>query len=137
MKVFFDSSAFAKRFIHEPGSEAVQKICSEATILGISVICEVEVVSALCRLKRETLISDEQYLAAKRALQKDVKNTTVCNLTTGVIKQSINLLENNLLRAVDAMHIGCAIEWQAELFVSSDARQIIAAENSGLKVVRI
>jgi predicted nucleic acid-binding protein len=38
---------------------------------------------------------------------------------------------------MDALHIGCALEWEAELFVSSDKRQILAAKKAGLKVVSV
>ena len=32
----------------------------------------------------------------------------------------------------DALHVACALEWGAELFVSSDKRQVRAATRSGL-----
>ena len=44
------------------------------------------------------------------------------------------VLENNMLRSLDALHLSCAIIWNSELFISSDKRQIQAAENSGLQV---
>jgi predicted nucleic acid-binding protein len=46
--------------------------------------------------------------------------------------ESTRPLEDNALRAMDALHIACALEWRAELFVSSDKQQIMAAEKSGL-----
>ena len=33
MKVFFDSSAFAKRYIEEPGSDTVENLCAQAAML--------------------------------------------------------------------------------------------------------
>ncbi len=56
------------------------------------------------------------------------------NLTPSVLEKTTDLLENNVLRSLDAFHIACALEWQADLFVSSDERQITAGINSGLKV---
>jgi hypothetical protein len=35
MKLFLDSSAFAKRFVEEPGSLEVETLCSQATELGL------------------------------------------------------------------------------------------------------
>jgi predicted nucleic acid-binding protein len=61
----------------------------------------------------------------------------ICNITPHVIKKSIELLEKDTLRTMDALHIGCALEWEAELFVSSDKRQILAAKKAGLKVVSV
>jgi hypothetical protein len=37
MKLFLDSSAFAKRFVEEPGSQDVEILCSQATELCLSV----------------------------------------------------------------------------------------------------
>ena len=137
MKVFFDSSALAKRYIEEPGSDKVEKICSQATILGVSSICIPEVVSALCRLRWRSTITEGQYENAKQALLKDLENALICNITPSVIRQSIHILETNRVRTLDALHIGCALEWKAEVFVSSDVRQASAARRAGLKVLAV
>jgi predicted nucleic acid-binding protein len=137
MKVFFDSSALAKRYIEEPGSDKVEKICSQATILGVSSICIPEVVSALCRLRWRSTITEGQYENAKQALLKDLENALICNITPSVIRQSIHILETNRVRTLDALHIGCALEWKAEVFVSSDVRQTSAARRTGLKVLAV
>jgi predicted nucleic acid-binding protein len=38
---------------------------------------------------------------------------------------------------LDALHIACALEWKAELFVSSDNRQIKAAKQAGLNIQEV
>ena len=47
MRLFLDSSAFAKRFVNEAGSQDVERLCSLADELALSVICVPEIVSAL------------------------------------------------------------------------------------------
>jgi len=137
MRIFFDSSAFAKRYIEEPGSEKVENLCAQATELGVSSICLPEVISGLCRLSRDSILTRNQYEVTKRALLKDFEDITVCNITPAVIGQTIHILETNTLRTLDAFHIGCALEWKTEVFVSSDLRQISAAKKIGLKVVKV
>jgi len=137
MKIFFDSSAFAKRYIEEPGSEKVENLCAQATVLGVSSICLPEIISGLCRLRRNSILTKNQYEVTKEALSKDFEDITVCNITPEVIGQTIHILETNTLRILDALHIGCALEWKAEVFVSSDLRQISAAKKTGLKVVKV
>jgi predicted nucleic acid-binding protein len=137
MRIFFDSSAFAKRYIEEPGSEKVEDLCVQATLLGVSSICLPEVISSLCRLSRDSILTKKQYEVTKTALLKDFEDITVCNITPAVIGQTIHILETNALRTLDALHIGCALEWKAEVFVSSDLRQILAAKKIGLKVVKV
>ncbi len=137
MKVFFDSSAFAKRYIMEPGSDKVEKICSQSSILGVSSICLPEIISALCRLRRQSTITEDQYKIAKLALLRDFQDALVCNITPAVIKQSILILETSKVRSLDALHIACALEFEAEAFVTSDAQQLSAAKMAGLKVLKV
>ncbi len=137
MKIFFDSSAFAKRYIEEPGSEEVEDLCAQATLLGVSSICLPEVISGLCRLSRDSILTRNQYEVTRGALLKDFEDITVCNITPAVIGRTIHILETNTLRTLDALHIGCALEWKADVFVSSDLKQISAANKLGLKVVKV
>ncbi|MBM4308788.1 MAG: type II toxin-antitoxin system VapC family toxin [Deltaproteobacteria bacterium] len=137
MKAFFDSSAFAKRYIMELGSDRVEKICSQSTMLGVSSVCLPEIISALCRLRRNSGISEDQYKNAKEALLRDLEDVFICNITPSVIKQSIHILETSQARSLDALHIACALEFEAETFVSSDIQQLSAARTAGMKVLRV
>lgn len=133
MKVFFDSSAFAKRYVEEAGSQSADEICQEATELCLSVICIPEILSALNRRVREKSLSKKDYHTIKRALSEDVRDILIINLTPEVVSTTTKLLEDYPLRAMDALHVACALEWGAELFVSSDKQQIKAAGKIGLK----
>jgi predicted nucleic acid-binding protein len=133
VKTFFDSSAFAKRFVEEGGSDKVETACTQASELGLSVICVPEIMSALNRRRREKSITKSQYTQAKRSLIEDVSDAEIIHLTHSVIAASITVLEGSPVRAMDALHIACAREWGAELFVSGDKKQLSAARRAGLK----
>lgn len=133
MKTFLDSSAFAKRFVEEAGSDKVEQTCAQASELGLSVICVPEIISALNRRLRERSLTDVQYETAKNQLLEDVRDADIINLAVPVLSSAINVLETNPVRAMDALHIACALEWGAELFVSSDLKQIRAARRAGLR----
>ena len=133
MRTFFDSSSFAKRYIEEKGSQLVDDICQEATELSISMICIPEIISALHRRIREKNLSLKDYHIIKQALSDDVRDILIINLTEEVISTSTRLLETYALGAMDALHIACAVEWGADLFVSSDKQQIAAAGKTGLQ----
>lgn len=137
MKLFFDSSVFAKRYILEQGSEKVDELCAEASLLAISIICVPEILSALARLKRETKLTLGQYKACKESLLKDIEDAIICLLTPAVIGLSYHIIEANSVRAMDALHIACACEWQADFFISSDKQQLVAAKRSGLEVLNV
>jgi predicted nucleic acid-binding protein len=137
MKVFFDSSAFAKRYIEEQESDKVQQICLRASQLAVSVICLPEVISALCRLKRTGALTRQQYETAKKGFFTDLRDVVICNLNPTVISRSIRVLEKSSIRAMDALHLACALEWRAGVFVSADARQVLVAQAEGFKVLYI
>lgn len=134
MRVFFDTSSFVKRFVEEVGSQQADEITEQATEIGLSIICFPELVSALNGKLRSDLIDDNTYLALKRDILEDIKDAQIINLTPSVIEETTGLLETNTLRSLDAIHIACALEWQAEVFVSSDERQVGAAHRAGLKI---
>jgi uncharacterized protein len=137
LNVFFDSSALAKRYIAETGSDRIQVILSSASALAVSVICISEIISALCRRRRERKISTEEYRHGKTSVLSDIDDATVIGITEEVIAQAVALLEQFPLRSADALHIACASEWSTDLFVSADESQCRAAKAHGLRVEAI
>jgi uncharacterized protein len=91
MKTSIDSPAFAKRYVEEAGSAAVEQLCCEASELA--------------------------------------KSTTV-NLVPPVIAEAIGVLKNSPVQAMDALHVACALQRNAGLFVSSVERQLSAARHT-------
>lgn len=133
MKTFFDSSAFAKRYIDEKGSSVVDDICQDTDELALCVICIPEIISALNRRVREKHIAPSDYNAAKTHLIDDVRDAEIINLTDDVVAHSLSILEHNAIRAMDALHVASAQAWGADLFVSSDKNQVKAAQKQGIK----
>jgi predicted nucleic acid-binding protein len=137
MRVFFDSSAFVKRYVREEGTDAVLSWCDQTTELCLSGIALPEIVSAFCRLLREDLVSPVQYRHLKTMLMADISDAAICDLTPEVIRHSMISLEKNALRGMDAIHLGSALALNVDLFVSADARQCDAATQAGLRVVQV
>ncbi len=137
MRIFFDSSAFVKRYVREEGSDAVLSWCDRATELCLSGIALPEIVSAFCRLQREKRITPLQYRHLKAMLIADVADAAICDLTPEVVRQAVIGLESSALRAMDAIHIGSACALKVDIFVSADARQRAAASQAGLQVAKV
>ena len=137
MRVFFDSSAFVKRYVREEGTDVVLSWCDQATELCLSGIALPEIVSAFCRLLREDRVSPVQYRHLKTMLMADISDAAICDLAPEVIRQSIISLEKNAMRGMDAIHLGSALALKVDLFVSADARQCDAATQAGLRVVQV
>ena len=134
MRVYFDSSALAKRYVEEAGTAQVLEWCERATELALSVIAVPELISAFCRLKREGKLTGAQYRQLKNDLMSDLTDALVCDTTPEVVQQAVAVLEASPLRGMDALHIGAALACRADLFVSADAKQCAAAKALGLKV---
>jgi predicted nucleic acid-binding protein len=137
MTHFFDTSAFIKRYINESGSAEIQKLFEEADHVGISILLPVEAVSTFARLKREQRISEKQYRLLKDELFEDIRDITIISLSPQILRSAIEALENNSIKALDAIHIGCALEYQPDFFVSCDAQQLSAAARSGLRIKQV
>ena len=137
MNLFADSSALAKRYIADEQSEELSEVLQGTANLAVSVLCLPEIISALCRRKRERFLTKTQYEQAKRALESDLADAAVIQMIDDVLLRSIRVLETYPLRASDAIQISSALVWGADKFVSADARQCTAAKASGLDVIRL
>lgn len=133
MKTFLDSSAFAKRYIEEPGSDDVEAACLAASDLGLCVICVPEILSALNRRLRERTLRRGDYELLKGRLLEDVGDAAIVDLTPAVVRETVAMLESSPLRAADAMHVAAAVAWGADWFLSADRRQLTAARKAGLR----
>ena len=137
MRVFLDTSALAKRYVAEPGTQTVMELCDQADTLMISVIAVPEMISAFFRLRRERHITSRQYTSLKQFFLSDITDALICETTPEVIQSAVNLLERYSLRGMDAIHLGAAQVSQADVFVSADARQCQACERLGIEVVNL
>jgi hypothetical protein len=135
MRVFFDTSAFVKRYVEEPGTDKVIEICMQAQHIVLCVICLPEMISTLNRLVREGKLLTVDYQKTRDLILKEIEDAEICYFTPEVVTRTIRCLENNPLRAMDALNLGCALIIEPDLFVSSDQRQIEAAQREGLKVM--
>ena len=137
MRVFLDTSAFAKLYVQEIGSQKVFSLLSQADELAVSVICLPELISTLARLVREGNLSPDIYQDIKSRSLSDLDDMSVIQINSDVLHASMHLLESNTLRAMDAIHIACAQTLGVDLFVSADQRQLSAAIKSKLKVADV
>ena len=137
MKVFLDTSAFAKRYVAEQGSDKVIALCLKADSFVISVICLPELISTSSRLVREKKLSKAEYRKLKGDAMTDLVDVDICHITSEILVSVISLLESHPLRAMDGLHVACALAVKPDIFVSADHRQLSAARKAGLKIVDV
>ncbi len=137
MKVFLDTSALAKRYIAEHGSDEVMALCQKADGLVVSVICLPEMISTLSRLLREKRLARAEYRKLKDDAMADLADIDICQITADILASAVSLLELHPLRAMDALHVASALAVKPDLFVSADHRQLSAARKAGLRIVDV
>lgn len=134
MRIYFDSSALAKRYLNEKGTQEVLTILRSSEEIIISVISTPELISAFNRLRRDGKLPSNLYETFKRELIDDISNTTLINISMDIIIETIKCLEKEPIRASDAIHLASALISGCDYFVSSDQKQTKAAKSIGLRV---
>ncbi|MGA2480953.1 MAG: type II toxin-antitoxin system VapC family toxin [Spirochaetia bacterium] len=123
MRVFLDSSALAKKYIAEKGSERVRALWQAAEEISLSVLCVPEVLSACIRLMREKKIDKNDYQAIKSGFLHDIEDTSLINVVPAIIVGAVRCLEGATMRTLDAIHVASAMSIGSDLFVTADSRQ--------------
>jgi len=134
LKLYLDSSALIKRYIHEPGSEEVLGLCAKADQLVLSVLCVPETICALQRLRRERRMTQDIYHLLEKDLQEDLRAALLVKIEEDIIEKSVECLEKQPLSTLDSIHLATALQADCDLFLSADTQQQKAARFMGLKV---
>lgn len=141
---FFDSSALVKRYILEVGTNWVRSIVdpNSGNEIIVAQITEVEVMSAVSRLARETLITAQVAHSIQMLLRQEmVREYVVIKLTKSISQNALSLLSRYPLRAYDAVQLASALQITQRLrlgglsgltFVSADQRLLSVAASEGL-----
>ena len=137
MRLFFDSSAFIKRYISDPGSAVVESLCKESKDVALAIVCPAEILSAINRIKREGRISAAEYEEIKGAFLGDIRDITLIAIDSQIVNYAVRAIETSPLKALDSLHIACALLWKPDFFVSSDFQQIAGAKKMGLAVKHV
>src|SRR5258708_897754 len=143
---YLDTSALAKRYVREVGSEWVDDICLRQSIVT-SALTEVEIASTLARRGREGVLSTFQSDNLFRQYQTDEQGYAVVGLSPLVLLDAVELLmarlPNTHWRALDALHLASARTAFAEAaqhgqasanFFTFDRQLALAARSLGLSV---
>ncbi len=139
--LYFDTSALAKWYLHEPRSQDVEEFIQARGPVDISELTIVEMRCLLARRRREGDINRNTELQVFATFQDEVRlGIIICHpIFEGIAIAALNLLHmvpHVPLRTLDALHLAIAREIQAEILATADRVMIDAAAALGLGVVR-
>jgi predicted nucleic acid-binding protein len=135
MRVFLDTSALAKRYVAEPGSEELEQVVSSlVSEVFISTLALVEFGSALGRKWKKRKIGRIQASQAMGEFEKDWQAVFIKIPVSEALAESAASLALTLgLKGADAVHLASAQAAGIDLFVASDRPLSEAAQKIGLK----
>jgi predicted nucleic acid-binding protein len=139
---FFDTSALAKRYLIETGSEWIKSffIPTLSHVVIISELTPIEMFSLVARRQREGYISPPDSAALRNDfLIHFDKQYLVVNLESPIFLQARSLVTNHKLRTLDAIQLASAIHASKLLgenliFLSGDKDLLTAATNEGFMI---
>lgn len=132
---FWDSSALVPLCLSQPISNRVRKLHDEDPELVVWWGSPVECASALARLRREAVITDEGEAQARGVLGR-IAETWYEIQPGGLVRENaVRLLRIHPLRAADALQLAAGLEWAGPTpsggFVTFDERLREAARREG------
>jgi uncharacterized protein len=140
MVIYFDTSALAKWYINETGSEEVERYIQANGPVAVSDLTIVEMRCLLARRRRENHLSPQLEAAIFATFQDDIRRRFLINhpfpvdLAAGTINL-MALLSDIPVRALDAMHLVIPREIGANVLVTSDRIMAEAARALLMTVV--
>ena len=137
--LYCDSSALLKLYWPEPGSADFNQTVEGRDDLLVSDLVVTEIVSALCRRRRQGGITDEVIRRVRRAILARLDDGTYrrLELTRDSHRRAEEFfvsLTQIPLRAADALHLAMAASARAASMASYDGRQRAAALAMGLAI---
>jgi len=135
LRVYLDTSALAKRYVQEPGSEELEDLFSrDVTEAVVSTLALPEFGAALGRKVRDREINRKSASAALEEFDRDwQEGFAKVPLTTEIAECAAELVFKYPLKGGDAVHLATAMASRVELFVTSDRQLLGVCEKAGLK----
>jgi len=137
--LYFDASALVKLYLPEPHSGSLNRLVLGRRDTLVSDLAVTEIVSSLCRSRREGALSAAIVIRIRRQILTHLESGvyTRVDLAPAVHREADRLLtaiDQVALRAADALHLALALGSGAATMLTFDRRLAAAARASGLGV---
>lgn len=138
---FLESTAFAKLFVREPGTDALIRLMEQVEDNSklIAASAPLEVYAAIRRKERSGNLSAQDAAVALDILRAESARIVQEPLNPAVLEAARQLLDRSSLRWPDALQLGAALaardmfQGTEIVFVSSSQLLLEAARTEGLK----
>jgi predicted nucleic acid-binding protein len=107
--LYVDTSALAKLYVEEAGTERMRARAVAAEAVASSVLTWFEGLAMLARRNREGLITAEEHQALRRQFHVDWSALAAVDLDGRVLELADRLVHEHPLRGADAVHLASAL----------------------------
>jgi predicted nucleic acid-binding protein len=143
MLYYLDSSAWAKRYFQETGSEAMDALFEQLPVMACSPLGLIEVGSTLARKRNAGEVTREEFEPMRASLLKDWQRFLRIDITPSVVLRAFDATGAYGLRGADSLHLASALALKEQIepdsrefaLVTSDRELKAAALKAGLAVV--
>lgn len=137
--LYLDASALVKLYVPEPDSDELNRRVLGRRDLLVSELAVTEIVSSLCRRRREGALGTQTVVRLQRAVLDHIeaghyRRVEMIPSTHRAAERFLLTVESALLRAADALHLALAVAGEAACVLTYDKRMREAARAIGLNV---
>lgn len=137
---FWDSSALVPLVVEQAASKACRQALRSSPRQMVWVLSRTEVISALCRLRREDALGEAGLRAAEARLGRLAGRWSEVDAIAPVRERAERLLRDHPLRSADACQLGAALVATDDRprrrgFVTLDRGLAAAARGEGFEVL--
>ena len=140
-RAYLDTSALAKWYLNEPGSEDFVCQIQDLDVAVISSLTQTEMRSLLARRRRMGELTHELESVVYASFLDDITQGSLqlYSVEDARFAEAVNLISRypeHPLRTLDALHLAVARHWEVETVATADAVMAGAAVSMGFAVRR-
>jgi predicted nucleic acid-binding protein len=129
MVVFLDTSALAKRYIEETGTEEILSYFNESNQIVLSSITPIEISSVFSRRQREHSFSLEIYDEILTVWKEDQSVFSYTHFDSKLVESAIMIVQKAVIKTLDAIQLASAYCSPIDKFITADKALCRAAES--------
>lgn len=140
MRFFYlDASAWVKRYFAEAGSERLDSLFDEGTLVSSS-LGYLETAAALSRQRRSRKLDEQELSTLESKLDRVWGKLMQLDVTNATIHSAVDIARSYQLRGADAIHLAAALSFSGSLFpgnlvfVTADRELVKAGTAAGLQI---
>jgi predicted nucleic acid-binding protein len=134
---YFDTSAFVRCLVAEPGAETAQRVWETADDVASVRLLYPEVRAALARARRLGRLTSRLHASVKATCEAMWSELAVVEVDAALAADAGDLAELETLRGYDAVHLAAALTVECDVLVCGDDDLCAAGLRRGLSVVNL